>query len=192
LFILFLVLLYYKYALKYVFTHINKSETHGKLYPTALFQLYTGIYCLESCLIGIFFMLKSDLDNDVNTLQIEAWIMCLVLVLTIFCHIAIYNRYSKYFRYQPILGDYSDTNLGEQKEDIFYLFQKQLYHHPDFKYEYPKLWLPEDLLGIGKDKIKMIEDQLQFMEGGTTKGAILVKGNFQYRCLISQQPPDFK
>jgi hypothetical protein len=131
-----------------------------------------------------------------NTLQIEAWVMCLVLVITIFCHIAIYNRYSKYFRYQPILVD-SDAKLNllpkaERNEDTFYLFQKQLYHHPDFKYEYPKLWLPEDLLCVGMDKIRMIEDQLQFMEGGTTKGAMLIKGNFHYTCLISQQPPDFK
>ena len=53
-FFLNLSILYYKYALKYVYSHINESETTGRLYPTALLHLYTGVYCLECCLIGVF------------------------------------------------------------------------------------------------------------------------------------------
>lgn len=192
-FLLSLALLYYKYAFKYVFNHINKSETHGVLYPAALFQLYTGIYCLEGCLIGIFFLLKNS--EGQFPLRGHGWCMCLILMMTIFAHLAIYNRYSKFFTRQAILTK-PKPNLQVEPSANSYIsaedVQKQFYLHPDFNYEYPKIWLPDDPLHIAEDKIKMIEYKLDSMQGGTTNGARIKKRFQSVHCIVTHEPPDFK
>lgn len=194
-FLLSLTLLYYKYAFKYIYHHINKSETYGALYPNALFQLYTGIYFLEGCLIGIFFLLKDSVGN--HPLRVHGWIMCLVSMATLFAHLAIYNRYYKFFTLQPILNRLrnqsnkkSVSSVHSNTEDINH--HKQLYLHPDFTYEYPKLWLPDDPLHIAQDKIEFLESKLDFMKGGTTKGALIKQRLKNWYCIVTQEPPDFK
>ncbi|CUM62945.1 uncharacterized protein PRCAT00000505001 [Priceomyces carsonii] len=209
-FILSLVLLYYKYALKYIYNHVNVSETQGRLYPVALLHLYTGIYCLECCLIGIFFLLKNELGSC--PMKIQGWFMICVLLATIFSHIAIYNRYSKHFTRLPILQDkkFKNPNTVEnlktalalerkrpytttKEVNQYYLNQNLLYFHPAFKYERPKLWLPDDPLGISESQIRAIESK-GILEGGETRGVTL-NFNKSISCInikISEAPPDYK
>ncbi|CDR40684.1 CYFA0S05e03246g1_1 [Cyberlindnera fabianii] len=62
-----LVLLSFKYTLKYQYQQKPVSENYGQLYPTALFQLYSGVYFMEACLIGMF-ALSRDEDGQANCL----------------------------------------------------------------------------------------------------------------------------
>lgn len=211
-FILSLALLYYKYSLKFIYSHVNESETNGRLYPMALLHLYTGIYCLESCLIGIFFLLK-NLDGQ-RVMKAQGWIMVVILFATIFIHIILFSKYVKHFEYSPILSDkqYQDPAVVEQlklrlhndqvQEDEtldehgneFYLNKKLLYLHPTFKYEFPQLWLPADPLGVSDQQIKRIQERVPSLQGGGTRGAVI---NFKssYRRMkigISDAPPGYK
>ena len=174
-----LILLYYKYALKYIYSHINESETQGRLYPIALLHLYTGMYCLECCLIGIFFLLK---DEDGNSpMKVHGWIMILVLLITIFGHQTIFNRFVKHFSYLPILSDFKNKEINTTEKNNSNCVvgevanfkstdgddHELLYLHPAFKFEDPKLWLPSDPLGICLNLIQHIEHLVPGLQGGT-------------------------
>lgn len=209
-FILSLLLLYYKYALKYIYNRTNESDTKGKHYPIALLHLYTGIYCLECCLIGIFFLLKNE--NDSCPMIIQGWVMCIILLATIFGNITIYNRYVKHFSYLPILSDkkfrdpaiianlkdnLNNTHtLHEEKKlpNEDYLNRKLLFLHPAFKYEKPKIWLPEDPFYLGVDLIRDIESKIEGLEGGSTNGAKIEfsNNNKKITMKITNAPPDYK
>ncbi|KAI5965613.1 SPO75 [Candida pseudojiufengensis] len=135
-FFLNLSILYYKYALKYIYSHVNTSETMGKLYPTALLHLYTGIYCLECCLIGVFFLSKNSKGS--HSLRVQGWIMTWILFFTIFANILIYNRYMPYFSNLPILNDkinQDDKSSDESTETnaTSKYDHEILYLHPAFK-----------------------------------------------------------
>lgn len=49
-----IVNLSFQYLFIYEYNIENKSETFGKLYLHSLLQLYSGIYFLELCLLGLF------------------------------------------------------------------------------------------------------------------------------------------
>lgn len=187
-FILFLVLLYYKYSLRYIYSHLNVSETFGKLYPSALFHLYCGIYCLECCLIGIFFLLKDSKGNF--PMKSLGNIMCVVLILTIFGNITIYNKYSKNITYLPLINGKEQKQVKENEWDPNY---HMLYLHPSFKYEPPKIWLPSDKLGISNDELnKMKQDHN--IEGIITPGCS-INFNTSHAFLeitVIDAPPDLK
>ncbi|ABN66090.2 predicted protein [Scheffersomyces stipitis CBS 6054] len=205
-FILMLILLYYKYALKYIYSHINESETQGRLYPIALLHLYTGMYCLECCLIGIFFLSK---DEDGNSpMKVHGWIMILVLLITIFGHQTIFNRFVKHFSYLPILSDFKNKEINTTEKNNSNCVvgevanfkstdgddHELLYLHPAFKFEDPKLWLPSDPLGICLNLIQHIEHLVPGLQGGTTKGASVIFDNTyrKVKIRVTEAPPDYK
>lgn len=197
-FFLNLSILYYKYALKYVYSHINESETMGRLYPTALLHLYTGVYCLECCLIGVFFLLKDD--KGVYPMRVQGWIMTGVLMLTIFANTTIYNRYLPHFSNLPILSDkaYKDgvkpitPTEDPDSGNTYYLNHKLLYLNPAFKYESPKVWLPRDPFGYSEIQLQELQTKSQFQ--GQTNGAQVQFGKVlnSLKLIISEAPPDYK
>ncbi|KAK6205121.1 uncharacterized protein RJT21DRAFT_132223 [Scheffersomyces amazonensis] len=203
-FILSLALLYYKYALKYIYSHLNQSETQGKLYPIALLHLYTGIYCLEGCLIGIFFLSKNETGSC--TMRIQGWIMIFILLATIFGHNTIYNRYVEHFSYLPILEDkqYKDwqSTFDESNDRIAtrtgcpdLSHKSMIYLHPAFKFEYPKLWLPSDPFGIAISNINYIQSRVPKLMDGCTRGASITFKNDNardYKIKVSEAPPDYR
>lgn len=187
-FILFLVLLYYKYSLRYIYSHFNVSETFGKLYPTALFHLYCGIYCLECCLIGIFYLLKDSTGN--TPMVMYGRIMGFILIMTVFGNITIYKRYSKYFTYLPIVCNKSPESPKDNEWDPNY---HMLYLHPSFKYDVPKIWLPSDTLGVSNEEINLMK-QHHNIDGIITPGSSIhfdSSNNF-LELVITDVPPDFK
>ncbi|CDK26027.1 unnamed protein product [Kuraishia capsulata CBS 1993] len=88
---LMLIFIGYKYCFKNVFYRENHSETYGKLYTVALLQLYSGIYCLEICLIGFFGIVKDDSGIPCFNLSMG---MILVFVATIITHTSILRKFS--------------------------------------------------------------------------------------------------
>ncbi|CAK7903451.1 sporulation-specific protein 75 [[Candida] anglica] len=210
-FILSLTLLYFKYALRFIFSHVNHSETHGRLYPIALLHMYAGIYCLEGCLIGIFFLSRDQNGN--RSVSIDGWIMCLVLMVTIFGHITLYNRYVKHFSLLPILDDKKYENLTRREDGSFDfetlnrppnhgpLIDKEYYSnlklhllHPAFSYEHPRIWIPQDEYGIASMLITQLEEEVGDLKGGSNKGAIIEQGGrfFGPKISIFEAPPDYK
>lgn len=191
-FILLLVLLYYKYSLRYMFSHINVSETHGKFYPKALLHLFAGIYCLECCIIGIFFSLR-DIHGECP-MKYQGLIMILVLMFTVFANIRVYSQFSRHFNQFPLFAaDPSESQRRSEERPEMFLSEcdRMMYFHPCYSHEKPQLWLPSDPFGKGSAELVQLLKYEDSFSGGTTDGAaFLVKG----KCVtlqVTDAPPKF-
>lgn len=87
-----------RYAMLYVtrFEH----DTGGVLYPRAINQTFTGIYFMELCMAGLFFIVEDD--NGTNTCVPHGIVMIVVLILTIIYQLLLNWSFGPLFRYLPI------------------------------------------------------------------------------------------
>ncbi|KAL1970181.1 hypothetical protein VTN77DRAFT_6586 [Rasamsonia byssochlamydoides] len=88
----------YRYNTLYVTKF--RFDTGGLLFPKAINQLFTGIYVMELCLIGLFFLVR-DVDGNVAC-KGQAIIMIIVLILTIGYQFLLNEAFSPLIRYLPI------------------------------------------------------------------------------------------
>lgn len=192
-FILQLVLLYYKYALRYIYGYGNVSETYGKLYPRALYHLYAGIYCLECCMVGIFFSLR-NVHGDCP-MKLQGLVMACVWLFTICGNTMVYAHFSKHFEYYPLFSDEDDASeppAQTEHTNEWYLNEELMYSHPSYKYEKPHVWLPDDPFGEGNKEIKNLIKREGAFSGGSTRGASLQMKGKSATLHITEAPPVHK
>ena len=82
-----------------------RFDTGGLLYPTAINQLFTGLYLMELCLIGLFFLVKdatSDGEADGTPCKAQGIIMIVVLILTSLYQWLLNSAFGPLLRYLPI------------------------------------------------------------------------------------------
>lgn len=77
-----------------------KTDTGGVLYPRAINQTFTGLYVMELCLIGLFFLAEDE--NGVNTCIPQGIIMVVTLALTILYQYVLNGAFGPLLRYLPI------------------------------------------------------------------------------------------
>lgn len=88
----------YRYNTLYVTKF--RFDTGGLLFPKAINQLFTGLYVMELCLIGLFFLVRDE-NNDVAC-QGQAIIMIVALFLTLGYQYFLNEAFSPLIRYLPI------------------------------------------------------------------------------------------
>ena len=88
----------YRYNVLYVFQFRN--DTGGLLFPTAVNQLFTGLYVMELCLVGFFFISLNEHNKAVCVPQ--AVIMIVVLLATIAYQWLLNSAFDPLFKYLPI------------------------------------------------------------------------------------------
>ncbi|KAI5295189.1 hypothetical protein KEM52_002105 [Ascosphaera acerosa] len=88
----------YRYNTLYVTKF--RFDTGGLLFPTAINQLFTGLYIMEGCLIGLFFLVR-DQHNRVAC-QGQAIIMIVVFILTTMYQWLLNKEFHPLFRYIPM------------------------------------------------------------------------------------------
>ncbi|KAL9603955.1 MAG: hypothetical protein Q9179_002017 [Wetmoreana sp. 5 TL-2023] len=95
--------LVYRYNTLYVTKF--RFDTGGLLFPKAINQLFTGLYVMELCLIGLFFLVR-NVDADGRSVGTpckgQAIIMIVVLALTVLYQFLLNNAFAPLFRYLPI------------------------------------------------------------------------------------------
>lgn len=77
-----------------------RTDTGGVLYPRAINQTFTGLYVMELCLIGLFFLVSDEAGNTACFPQ--AVIMIIALFLTAFYQMLLNNSFGPLLRYLPI------------------------------------------------------------------------------------------
>ncbi|KAL8762501.1 MAG: hypothetical protein Q9184_001501 [Pyrenodesmia sp. 2 TL-2023] len=95
--------LVYRYNTLYVTKF--RFDTGGLLFPKAINQLFTGLYVMELCLIGLFFLVRDadDMGNSVGTpCKGQAIIMLVVFILTVLYQFLLNSAFGPLFRYLPI------------------------------------------------------------------------------------------
>lgn len=88
----------YRYNTLYVTKF--RFDTGGLLFPRAINQLFTGLYVMEFCLIGLFFLVRG-VDGHVAC-DGQAICMIVVLVLTAGYQILLNEAFNPLIRYLPI------------------------------------------------------------------------------------------
>ena len=91
--------LVYRYNTLYVTKF--RFDTGGLLYPTAINQLFTGLYVMELCLVGLFFLVRDadDAGNAVGTpCKGQAIIMIVCLVFTVIYQFLLNRAFGPLFR----------------------------------------------------------------------------------------------
>lgn len=89
-------------ANRYTMLYVNRLtvDTGGVLYPRAINQTFTGLYVMELCLIGLFFLVRDDQGHPACSIQ--AIIMIVATVLTVLYQFLLNMSFGPLFRYLPI------------------------------------------------------------------------------------------
>jgi len=87
-----------RYSMLYVYKHTE--DTGGLLYPRAINQTFVGLYVMELCMIGLFFLVRDQKGNPACTPQ--AIIMIVVLVLTALFQILLNQAFGPLYEHLPI------------------------------------------------------------------------------------------
>lgn len=88
----------YRYQMLYV--SYAKAETNGLIFPRAVNQLFTGLYFMELCMVGLYFIQKGP--NGGTPCFPQAIIMIIVLGFTVIFQVLINRAFSPLFTYLPI------------------------------------------------------------------------------------------
>ncbi|KAF2805149.1 DUF221-domain-containing protein [Mytilinidion resinicola] len=72
----------------------------GLFFPSAINQLFTGLYFMEICLIGLFFLVRNRKGN--LACEAQGIIMAVVLVFTIFYQIWLTTNFNGLFKFAPV------------------------------------------------------------------------------------------
>ncbi|RDW86015.1 DUF221-domain-containing protein [Coleophoma crateriformis] len=89
----------------------------GLFFPSAINQLFTGLYFMEFCLIGLFFLVR-DAQNHVAC-EAQGIIMAMVLVFTVLYQIWLVNHLSPLFKYAPLRLELdSEALLAQHAEQL--------------------------------------------------------------------------
>ena len=88
----------YRYNTLYVTKF--RFDTGGLLYPRAINQLFSGLYFMEGCLIGLFFLVRGA--DGAQSCKGQAIGMIVATILTAGYQIMLNHTFSPLFRYLPI------------------------------------------------------------------------------------------
>lgn len=87
----------------------------GLFFPSAINQMFTGLYFMEICLIGLFFLVRDPQGRVACAAQ--GIIMAVVFVLTILYQIWLMNHLAPLFKYAPVRLEVESKALLADYED---------------------------------------------------------------------------
>jgi calcium permeable stress-gated cation channel len=155
-------LLWFAHRYSCVYVNRPESENRGRLYPAALFQLFTGLYVLQLCLIGLF-TLGQDAHGGRGCLP-QAVMMCFALMCTAVYHRKLVVVYSPLFSrtamdgtgadqagllnkeiYSPTVDGKKDISQGHSASSST---SPHRIRQPVLTERRPVVWIPQDRLGV--------------------------------------------
>jgi calcium permeable stress-gated cation channel len=148
--------LLYRYLLLYMSQ--TDVETDGRTYPTALFQLMTGVYTCELCLLGLLFLQGSGTRQPMYFAQ--AATMAAIFLLTCAAHQVIRSWYG------PLL-ELTDFRL-ETPSDAQETHPLQ---NPVLEEKSLIVWIPRDKLGFSSAIKDATHDMVEITDEGASLGS---------------------
>ncbi|KAK9456630.1 hypothetical protein V1511DRAFT_494867 [Dipodascopsis uninucleata] len=93
-------LFYIAYRYEFLFCHYNQIDSSGLYFPRAINQLFTGVYVMELCLVGLFFLVR---DENLNaTCTPHGIIMIIMFFATILFQYLLNKSYGPLITYLPV------------------------------------------------------------------------------------------
>ncbi|KAH3677084.1 hypothetical protein WICMUC_001839 [Wickerhamomyces mucosus] len=158
-----MILISFKYSVKYQYNQRNRSENYGLLYPTALFSLFSGIYFSEICLMGLFALARNE-KGEANCLY-HMFLTFLVFILTAvgqhktqeMFH-KLWNKNSALTLHQLIESyrtQRKENKVVDQSSDSRDQFS-DAFHEECSRHRHEVVWLPRDNVGISNEEIMFL------------------------------------
>ena len=135
-------------AFRYNVLYVTKSvsDTGGLLYPTALNQLFVGIYVLEVCLIGLF-LLARDQDQKWTCLG-QAVIMIAVTGVTGGFQVVLNQAFGPLLRFLPHMEGNEPPEPRNFDGEV-----SSICENDALRACRPTIWIPRDPLGISDNEV---------------------------------------
>ncbi|KAM7218587.1 protein of unknown function DUF221 domain containing protein [Rhypophila decipiens] len=93
-------LLWFAHRYNMIYVTRFRNDTGGVLYPRAINQTFTGLYVMELCMVGLFFLVEDEDNNNVCFPQ--AITMIVALILTALYQFLLNSSFGPLLRYLPI------------------------------------------------------------------------------------------
>ncbi|EUC51180.1 hypothetical protein COCMIDRAFT_21557 [Bipolaris oryzae ATCC 44560] len=93
-------LFWFTYRYQMIYVSYAKAETNGLIFPKAVNQLFTGLYFLELCLVGLFFLQEDEAGNQ--SCFPHAIVMIVMLIFTALFQLVLNRAFGPLFTYLPI------------------------------------------------------------------------------------------
>ncbi|RSL83438.1 hypothetical protein CDV31_016829 [Fusarium ambrosium] len=163
-------------AQRYMIFYVYQSDydTGGVLYPRALNQTFTGVYVMELCLAGLFFIVKDGDGGLACTAQ--GVIMILLFIATILYQIWLNREHRvaecnvndeacsrsdkvtsrKYLEVAADSAEYSElpTRLEDVPEGMRDMLVRTAFEHRALRARRPTVWIPKDHLGVSDWEVR--------------------------------------
>jgi hypothetical protein len=107
-------LFWFTYRYQMIYVSFAQAETNGLIFPKAINQLFTGLYFMELCLIGLFLLVRDEKDRVACFPQ--AIIMVVALIGTVGFQILVNNAFRPFFKYLPITFEDDAVRRDEEFE----------------------------------------------------------------------------
>jgi hypothetical protein len=93
-------LFWFTYRYQMIYVSYAKAETNGLIFPKAINQLFTGLYFMELCLVGLFFLQENNKGDQACIPQ--AIIMIIMGGFTVLFQVILNRAFGPLFTYLPI------------------------------------------------------------------------------------------
>ncbi|RMZ70716.1 DUF221 domain [Pyrenophora seminiperda CCB06] len=93
-------LFWFTYRYQMIYVSYAKAETNGLIFPKAVNQLFTGLYFLELCLVGLFFLQEDEKGRQ--SCYPHAIVMIVMGALTALFQLVLNRAFGPLFTYLPI------------------------------------------------------------------------------------------
>lgn len=203
-----LVFISFKYTLKYQYSIKNHSENYGEFYPKAIFYLYSGVYFMEGCLIGMFVLSRNE-HGEASCLY-HAFLTFILLVITVAGQIQIQKMFGKLLtKNLPVTMNLPIIEKGncevdcerqleavvDPKEVIEEVGTKSdvrdgvlfndTFYQKCFQHNRSVVWIPRDSFGISDKEVSVLKNL-----GIETSNAYCELTN-NGEMIITNCPPDY-
>ncbi|KAF1945982.1 DUF221-domain-containing protein [Clathrospora elynae] len=93
-------LFWFTYRYQMIYVSYAKAETNGLIFPKAVNQLFTGLYFLELCLIGLF-LLQQNTEKEQSCFP-QAIIMIIIAIFTLLYQFVLNKAFGPLLTFLPI------------------------------------------------------------------------------------------
>jgi hypothetical protein len=160
----------------------------GLFYPTAIRQLMTGIYFMELCLAGLFFLVRDADENATCTAQ--AIIMIVAMAFTGLFHFSLdHGGRLHWLSSQPTFKQLVAQTRSKGKDvRLSTKITQGPCQDETVTSARPILWIPKDELGVAEDEIVHTRKAHNSIGISCDGASLSAQGNL----ILWGQPPDWR
>ncbi|CCJ29367.1 unnamed protein product, partial [Pneumocystis jirovecii] len=102
------ILFYATYLYNFLYVFDFPVDTGGLAFPKSLYQMMTGIYLLEVCLTGLFFLARDD-QNHFAT-KVQGILMVILIIFTAFYQFMLQKSFNPLIKFLPLTSKHQNNN----------------------------------------------------------------------------------